>query len=104
MQTVRVDLAERSYDIRIGTGTLPEAGPFLFFDAAPFFRPGEALDGFLARCLEAGVLLTPGPASGRDFESWVRLCFTAVPPDELRQALLQLGGVLGEKAGHRAPP
>jgi N-succinyldiaminopimelate aminotransferase len=82
----------------------PEAGPFLFFDAAPFFWPGEALDGFLERCLEAGVLLTPGPASGRDFESWVRLCFTAVPPGELRQALHRLGDVLGEKAGPRAPP
>jgi len=28
-QTVRVELAERSYDIRIGTGNLPEVGPFL---------------------------------------------------------------------------
>ncbi|MBN1590370.1 MAG: hypothetical protein JW888_12720, partial [Pirellulales bacterium] len=27
--TVRVELAERSYDIRIGTGNLPEVGPFL---------------------------------------------------------------------------
>ncbi|HLA85100.1 MAG TPA: 3-dehydroquinate synthase [Thermoguttaceae bacterium] len=29
METVRVELAERSYDIRIGTGNLPEAGEFL---------------------------------------------------------------------------
>jgi len=28
-QTVRVELAERSYDIRIGTGNLPETGPLL---------------------------------------------------------------------------
>jgi 3-dehydroquinate synthase len=28
-QTVRVDLAERSYDIEIGSGNLPQAGPFL---------------------------------------------------------------------------
>jgi N-succinyldiaminopimelate aminotransferase len=31
----------------------PESGPFLFFGAAPFFRPGEALDGFLERCLDS---------------------------------------------------
>jgi aspartate/methionine/tyrosine aminotransferase len=72
----------------------PEAGTFLFLDAAPFFRPGEALDGFLGRCLEAGVLLTPGPAAGRDFPTSVRLCFTAVPPADLQQALSRLAGVL----------
>jgi N-succinyldiaminopimelate aminotransferase len=72
----------------------PEAGTFLFFDAAPFFRAGEGLDGFLARCLEAGVLLTPGPACGRDFGTWVRLCFTAVPPDDLALALERLSGTM----------
>jgi N-succinyldiaminopimelate aminotransferase len=75
----------------------PEGGTFLFLDAAPFFREGEALDGFLLRCLEAGVLLTPGPAAGRDFGSFVRLCFTAVPPAELAEALRRLAGVLGRR-------
>jgi N-succinyldiaminopimelate aminotransferase len=73
----------------------PQAGTFLFFDARPFFRPGEALEGFLERCLSAGVLLTPGPACGRDYASWARLCFTAVPPDDLGRALERLGEVLG---------
>jgi N-succinyldiaminopimelate aminotransferase len=72
----------------------PEAGTFLFFDAAPFFRPGEVLDGFLERCLEAGVLLTPGPACGSDYPTWTRLCFTPVPPVELAQALERLSSVL----------
>ena len=72
----------------------PPAGTFAFFDAAPHFRPGEQLPGFLERCLEAGVLLTPGPAVGRDFETWVRLCFTAVPPHELERALERLAAVM----------
>lgn len=72
----------------------PAAGTFAFFDAAPHFLPGEQLPGFLERCLEAGVLLTPGIAVGRDFGTWVRLCFTAVPPADLRQALDRLSGVL----------
>jgi N-succinyldiaminopimelate aminotransferase len=72
----------------------PESGTFLFFDATPHLAPGEGLDGFLERCLAAGVLLTPGAASGRDYATWVRLCFTAVPPDALRDALSRLGGVL----------
>jgi N-succinyldiaminopimelate aminotransferase len=75
----------------------PEAGTFLVFDAAPYFTPGERLDGFLERCLDAGVLLTPGPAIGRDFASWVRLCFTAIPPDRLAEALERLSGVLGRR-------
>ncbi len=72
----------------------PEAGSFLFLDAAPFFRPGEDLPRFLERCLDdAGVLVTPGSAAGKDYGTFVRLCFTVVPPDELEQALAALGAV-----------
>jgi N-succinyldiaminopimelate aminotransferase len=78
----------------VGVGP-PEAGTFLFVDVAPHLRPGEGLDGFLERCLEAGVLVTPGLACGRDYGTWVRLCFTAVPPAELEDALGRLGRVLG---------
>jgi N-succinyldiaminopimelate aminotransferase len=72
----------------------PESGTFLFFDAAPQLGPGEGLDAFLERCLAAGVLVTPGAASGRHFGTWVRMCFTAVPPAELAEALRRLRGVL----------
>lgn len=72
----------------------PEGGTFLFMDATPHFRDGEDLQGFLRRCLDAGVLLTPGPASGRDYATWVRLCFTVVPPAELDDALARLRTVL----------
>lgn len=68
----------------------PAGGTFLFFDARRFFRDGEDIHGFLRRCLDAGVLLTPGAASGADYESWARLCFTAVPPDQLTDALERL--------------
>jgi N-succinyldiaminopimelate aminotransferase len=73
----------------------PEGGTFLFFDAAPFFQPGEDMHGFLRRCLDAGVLLTPGSASGSDYQSWARLCFTAVAPAELDDALARLAPLLG---------
>jgi N-succinyldiaminopimelate aminotransferase len=72
----------------------PAGGTFLFMDAAPHFREGEDLQGFLRRCLDAGVLLTPGPASGRDYATWVRLCFTVVPPVELDDALARLRTVI----------
>jgi N-succinyldiaminopimelate aminotransferase len=73
----------------------PQAGSFLFFDAAPFFRPGEDLPRFLERCLDdAGVLVTPGSAAGSAYGTFVRLCFTVVPPDELDLALEGLQRVL----------
>lgn len=73
----------------------PAGGTFLFFDATPYFRDGEtdALP-FLDRCLDAGVLMTPGAACGTDFASWVRICFTSEPIDEHRDALERLAGVL----------
>jgi N-succinyldiaminopimelate aminotransferase len=74
---------------------MPAGGTFLFFDAAPYMRDEEDIAGLLTRCMEAGVMLTPGTAAGKDFPTWVRLCFTAVPPDELDAALKVLRGELG---------
>jgi N-succinyldiaminopimelate aminotransferase len=65
----------------------PAGGTFLFFDAEPHLQAGETLIAFLERCMDAGVMLTPGSASGKDFERWARLCFTAVPEAELAAAL-----------------
>ncbi len=73
----------------------PEGGTFLFFDLQRHMRDGESLMQVLERCLEAGVMLTPGTASGKDFETWARLCFTVVPERELRQAVQLLRSVLG---------
>jgi N-succinyldiaminopimelate aminotransferase len=51
--------------------------------------------GFLERCLDAGVMLTPGTASGEAYEDWARLCFTCVPQAQLDEALALLRPVLG---------
>jgi len=72
----------------------PEGGTFLFFDATRHLAPGEDIAGFLGRCLDAGVLLTPGSACGADYSSWVRLCFTSLPPHELELALERLKPLL----------
>jgi N-succinyldiaminopimelate aminotransferase len=76
----------------------PEGGTFLFFDAAPYLGQDEHdCVPFLERCLEVGVLLTPGSACGRDYGRWVRLCFTSVPPAELADALERLSKVTGRR-------
>ncbi len=72
----------------------PEGGTFLFFDVAPWLKAGETVTDFLERALAAGVLLTPGGASGADYATWVRLCFSAVPPAELALATEKLRGLM----------
>jgi N-succinyldiaminopimelate aminotransferase len=72
----------------------PEGGTFLFFDLAPFIRKGETPTAVLERCVDAGVMLTPGTACGTAFERWARLCFTSVPEPELHEALVQLRSAL----------
>ncbi len=73
----------------------PDGGTFVFFDVADRLREGEDTLGLLERCLDAGVLLTPGSASGKDYASWVRLCFTSVPIAELEDALARLAPIVG---------
>lgn len=74
---------------------MPAGGTFLFFDGRPHLRDGEDLVGLLERCLAAGVMLTPGTAAGSDYGDWLRLCFTAVEPAELEDALDRLRRALG---------
>jgi N-succinyldiaminopimelate aminotransferase len=72
----------------------PSGGTFLFFSLEPFLRAGESATELLERCVDAGVMLTPGNACGAAFGNWARLCFTSVPEDELLEALERLQRVL----------
>ena len=86
-------LAQKSADA-LGVAR-PPGGTFLFVDVKKYLHAGETdATGFLERCVEAGVLLTPGQASGKDYPTWVRLCFTTVPPAELDEALAKLATVM----------
>lgn len=58
----------------------PEGGTFLFFDVAHRLD-ARGLQGFLWDCLDDNLILAPGPSFGHDYGTWVRLCFTAVPPE-----------------------
>ncbi len=63
-----------------------EGSVFLFLDVARRLDE-RGLPGFLADCFEDGVLLAPGGSSGRDYEQWVRLCYTAAPPEQVAEAV-----------------
>ena len=72
----------------------PEGATFFFLDVGPRLDE-RGLEGFLADCFEDGVLLAPGASSGRDYGNWVRLCYTAVPPEEALEAVDRLARRLG---------
>jgi len=72
----------------------PEGSTFLFVDARPILDE-RGLDGFLEDCFEDGVLVAPGGSSGVDYAEWVRVCYTAVPPDAAAEAARRLTGRLG---------
>ncbi|MGH0036724.1 MAG: pyridoxal phosphate-dependent aminotransferase [Myxococcota bacterium] len=72
----------------------PEGSTFLFVDVSSRLDE-RGLDGLLADCFEQGVLLAPGASAGRDYASWVRLCYTAVPPEAMSDAASRLARCLG---------
>ena len=73
----------------------PEGATYLFLDLSEYCERGESSSvGVLERLVDAGMLLTPGGAFGGQYQKWARLCFTSVPPDELREALNRLNYVL----------
>lgn len=69
----------------------PEGGTFLFVDVGALLAADdEDCMPLLERCADRGVLLTPGHACGEHYAKWVRLCFTAVDPVQLDEALERL--------------
>ncbi|MBW2388316.1 MAG: pyridoxal phosphate-dependent aminotransferase [Deltaproteobacteria bacterium] len=67
----------------------PEGSTFFFLDVSSSLDE-RGIAGFLEDCFEDGVMVAPGQSSGRDYGSWVRLCYTAMPPDRVSEALALL--------------
>jgi len=67
---------------------LPQPGgsTFLFIDVADRLDD-RGLDGLLEDLFEDGVLVAPGASSGHGYEQWIRLCYTAEPPDAVIEAV-----------------
>jgi N-succinyldiaminopimelate aminotransferase len=71
----------------------PEGSQFLFPDVSKRLDE-RGLAGFLSDCLDAGVALAPGASCGAAYASCVRLCYTAAPPERVREALQTLAARL----------
>ncbi len=71
----------------------PAGGCFLFANAA--HRLGaRGLQGFLEECFAQGVVVAPGSSAGEAYGTWVRLCFTVVPPHHAVEAAQRLAQLL----------
>lgn len=74
-----------------------EAGAFVLLDLRPYGVSGRSsTEEFLAALLDQHVSLCPGSVFGRHFESFARLCFTATPPDRLREGIARINKVLNK--------
>jgi N-succinyldiaminopimelate aminotransferase len=72
----------------------PEGGMFLFVDVGDRLDD-RGLHGLLEDCFEQGVLVAPGLSCGEAYADWIRLSYTAVPPDAVLEAARRLASVLG---------
>lgn len=85
------DGARVAHEVLEGRVRPAVAGAFVFLDLRPLgVKDHEGCLELLGRILEDGVALCPGRVFGRDFEGFARLCYTALPPEELRRALQRL--------------
>lgn len=67
----------------------PGGSTFLFLDVGRVLDE-RGLHGLLEDCFEDGVLVAPGASSGEAYSEWIRLCYTAAPPEEVREAVERL--------------
>jgi DNA-binding transcriptional MocR family regulator len=48
----------------------------------------------LEDCFKQGVLVAPGHSCGEAYAAWIRLSYTAAPPDDVVEAAKRLAKVL----------
>jgi N-succinyldiaminopimelate aminotransferase len=94
LETVAAEAGEVAGKVAAALGLpAPEGGAFLFLDVGARLD-ARGLDGLLEDCFACGVLVAPGRSCGRDYADWVRLSYTAMPPDDVLEAATRLGGLL----------
>jgi N-succinyldiaminopimelate aminotransferase len=71
----------------------PAGGCFLFANAARRLD-ARGLRGFLEDAFAEGVVVAPGSSAGEAYDSWIRLCFTVVPPEQALEAARRLARLL----------
>jgi N-succinyldiaminopimelate aminotransferase len=72
----------------------PMGGAFLFLDAAGALDH-KGLNGLLEDLADQGVLVTPGNSFGDNYSTWIRICFTCLPPEDVLHGVQIIARRLG---------
>jgi aspartate/methionine/tyrosine aminotransferase len=72
---------------------LPEGGFYIFANVKEYLDDG-GIWKFIDRLMDAGVSVSPGASSGKDYTDWIRICFVAAPPDRLREAMRRINAAI----------
>lgn len=75
----------------------PEGGTFLFLDVHDRLD-SRGLMGLLEDCFAQGVLVAPGHSCGSDYADWIRISYTAAPPEGVLEAAKRLEQVLARRS------
>ena len=73
--------------------TPPKGGTFIFMDIADALDEG-GLVPFLETCVDRGLLVGPGPSFG-PYPTHIRLCFTSIEPERMKEGVNLLAELLG---------
>jgi N-succinyldiaminopimelate aminotransferase len=74
----------------------PMGGAFLFLDTAAALDD-RGLDGLQEDLADQGVLVTPGDSFGTHYSTWIRICFTCLPPEDILRGVRILARRLGRQ-------
>ena len=74
----------------------PEATYFAFFSIKRFLR-GRTYNDVINACFDEGVSVAPGIDFGKDFEHYLRICFTGASPQRLEIGTHRLCKILNER-------
>jgi aspartate/methionine/tyrosine aminotransferase len=75
----------------------PDGSTFLFLDVTPYLDE-TGTDGFLMDCLDRNLILAPGSSFGPLYESFVRVCYTCIPPDRVAKGIQVLREVMDSRS------
>lgn len=70
----------------------PEGTYFIFFPADRYLN-GRDYRALVDACLNAAVSVAPGHSFGKDFGTYIRLCFTGEPAERLVQGIARLNRI-----------
>lgn len=75
--------------------SLPVSAGFYFFIWLGEDWKSMRGEAKIKRMLDNGLVLSPGESFGNDYNGWARVCFTILPPEDLKEAVERINTMVG---------